>query len=88
MSPIPILRKLSGRQSLAEMADILERHVSAGADDCRCVEARDALRRVRKDNSNFYVRAALRCLDQDDEPCACVRKVIDALRKFGRMALR
>jgi len=84
----PILRKLSGRRSLAEIADILEKYVSEGSGDGRCREARDALRRIRKDNSNFYVRAALRLLDRQDEPCACIRKVIDALRKFGRVALR
>ena len=82
------MRKLSGPRSLADIADILERYVSETDGDCRCLEARAALLKIRKDNPNFYVRAALRTLDTDGAPCASIRKIIDALRKFGRVALR
>ena len=81
-------RRLSGRHSLADIADILDRYVRHGAQGCRCHEARAALRHIRHENSNFYVRAALRLLDEEADPCTCVRKVVDALRKFGRVALR
>ena len=96
-SPIPfafspesttLLRRLSGRRSLADIADTLDRHVSHGTQGCRCKEARAALHRIRHENTNFYVRAALRLLDDEPDPCVCVRKIIDALRKFGRIALR
>jgi hypothetical protein len=78
-----IFRKLTGRRlPLTEMADILERHLAQAQGDHACLEACDALRRVRRETSNFYVRAALRFLDRDCEPCARVRKVIAALRKW------
>jgi len=83
-----LLSRLSGRVSLADMADILERHVGTDSDQCHCREAREALRRMRRHNANFYVRAALRSLDAEEEPCACVRRVIHALRKFASIALR
>ena len=83
-----IVQALSHRRSLADMADILERHVGQCPVRCTCEEARTALRRVRKHNANFYVRAALRVLDQDEPACTGIRKVIDSLRKFGRVALR
>jgi len=83
-----IVQALSHRRSLADMADILERHVSQCPAHCACEEARDALQRVRKHNANFYLRAALRELDRDERACTGIRKVIDSLRKFGRVALR
>ena len=71
------------------MADILERAVRCdGGSACHCGEAIAALRRIRRDNANFYVRAALRRLDEGSEPCASVREIVRALRRFGRIALR
>ena len=79
----PILRKLSGRRvPLTEMADILEKYTGYGADERHCREACDALRRVRKERRNFYIQAALQVLDRDADPCTCVRKIIQALRKW------
>ncbi len=84
-----ILRSLTGGLlAPADIADILERHVGEGADLHRCMEALAALRRIRRYNTNFYVRAALRHLDDDLEPRACVRQVIGVLRKLSRVALR
>ena len=83
-----IAQALSHRRSLADMADILERHVSRCPARCNCEEAREALRRLRTHDANFYVRAALRVLDREESACTGIRKVIDALHRFGRMALR
>jgi len=84
-----ILRSLTGGLlAPADIADILERHVGEGADLHRCMEALAALRRIRRYNTNFYVRAALRHLDDEREPRACVRRVIGVLRKLSRVALR
>jgi hypothetical protein len=85
----PILRRLSQRLlAPADMADVLERYVGDERDLDRCKEALAALRRLRRDNPGFYLRATLRLLDEDHEPRACVRKVIALLRKFSRVALR
>lgn len=85
----PILRRLTDRLlAPADMADVLERYVGEERDAARCREAIAALRRLRRDNPGFYLRAALRLLDEDQEPQACVRKVIALLRKFSRVALR
>jgi len=85
----PILRKLSDRLlAPADMADVLERYVGEEQHPERCKEALAALRRLRRDNPGFYLRATLRLLDEDHEPRACVRKVIHLLRKFSRVALR
>lgn len=70
------------------MADVLERYVGEGDDPERSKEAIAALRRLRRDNPGFYLRAALRLLDDDHDPRICVRKVIALLRKFSRVALR
>ena len=79
----PILRKLSLRLlTPAEMADLLELHVGDGTNANRCEEAYEALRRMRKELPNFYMRAAFRDLDRGGERCACVRKFIGALRKW------
>ena len=83
-----IARALSGRHSLADLADILDRYVSQCPARCSCMEARAALQRMHKHNANFYVRAALRTLDANEQACSSMRKVIQALRKFGRVALR
>lgn len=85
----PILRRLSDQLlAPADMADVLERYVGEERDPERCKEALAALRRLRRDNPGFYLRAALRLLDEDHEPQACVRKMISLLRKFSRVALR
>jgi hypothetical protein len=73
-----ILRRLSGGHAPAELADI----------ECQCGQAVEALRRVRRENVNFYIRAALRRLDEGGAPCASVREIVRALRRFGRIALR
>lgn len=79
----PIYRKLSGpRQSLADIADILEHHVGDGENPVLCHEALDALRRVRDDRQNHYVRAVLRAVDDTCAPCELVRKVIENLRSW------
>lgn len=70
------------------MADVLERYVGDERDPERCKQALAALRRLRRDNPGFYLRATLRLLDEGDDPQACVRKVISLLRKFSRVALR
>lgn len=85
----PILRRLTDRLlAPADMADMLERYVGEEHDPERCKEALSALRRLRRDNPGFYLRATLRLLDEDNEPQACMRKVISLLRKFSRVALR
>ncbi len=79
----PIHRQLSGaRLSLAEMADLIERHIGDGRDRRSCKEALDALQRIRRDSHNFYVRAAAAPLDRGGEPCVLVREVVLALRKW------
>jgi hypothetical protein len=83
-----IVQALSRRRSLADMADILERHVSRCPARCTCAEARDALRRVGRQDANLYVRAALRVLEREERACVGIRKVIESLRKLGRVALR
>jgi hypothetical protein len=78
-----ILRRLTARRlSLAEMADILEKHIDAGSGDIACNEACAALREVLKHAPNHYLRAALRVLDAGGDPCARVRKVVKTLRKW------
>lgn len=82
-----ILSRLTGRRlSLADMADILERYVGTGADEARCKEACDALRRVRQDTPNLYVRTALRTLDEQIGACVRIRKIIAALRKWRHVS--
>lgn len=89
IEPTPIMRRLTARQlAPADMADVLERYVGDDADPERCKEALAALRRLRRDNPGFYLRATLRLLDEDREPRACMKKVISLLRKFSRVALR
>lgn len=79
----PIYRKLSGpRQSLADIADILEHHIGDGENPVLCKEALDALRRVRNDRQNHYLRAVLRALDDASAPCELLRKIIDTLRQW------
>jgi len=85
----PIIRRLAGRLlSPAEVADILEQHVGARLDPQRCLEARDALRQLRRNQPGFYLRAALRIVDAEGDPQACVARVIAVLRKFSGSALR
>jgi hypothetical protein len=85
----PILRRLTERLlAPADMADVLERYVGEERDPARCKEALAALRRLRRDNPGFYLRATLRLLDEEHEPQACMRRVIALLRKFSRVALR
>jgi hypothetical protein len=79
----PVLEKLSGPpKSLAEVADMLDDHIGDGTDEARCREAVEALRRVRTHHPTYYLRAALRELDQDQPPCEAVRRVIRVLRKW------
>jgi hypothetical protein len=78
---VPILRKLSAPGlAPADIADILERHVGTAADERLCAEACDAVRRLRLDATNFYVRAAMKGLDPAGDPRVQIRKVIAALR--------
>ncbi len=85
----PIFRLRAGRMlSPAEVADILEQHVGADRDAQRCVEARDALLGLRRAQPGFYLRAALRLIDEQTDPQACVARVIAILRKFSGSALR
>ena len=79
----PLLHKLSGPpRSLADVADLLERHIADGTDDKPCKEAIEALRKIRGYNPTYYLRAALRELEADASPCETVRKVIRVLRKW------
>jgi len=79
----PFHGKLVARRwSLAEMADLIEGHVGSGANLVACKEVFDALQRVRKDSHNFYIRAASAALDRQGDPCALVREVVQALRKW------
>jgi len=79
----PLLAKLSGPpRSLADVADLIERHVGDGMNASRCKEALEALSRLRRDNPGYYLRAALRNLDADGTPCELVRKVVATLRKW------
>jgi hypothetical protein len=83
------MRRLTARQlAPADMADVLERYVGEEGDEERCREALAALRRLRRENPGFYLRATLRLLDKELEPRACMRKVIAQLRKFSSVALR
>ncbi len=68
--------------SLADVADLLERHTGAGTDEARCKEAVDVLRRVRRGYPTYYLRVALRVLDAQTTPCETVREVIRVLRKW------
>jgi hypothetical protein len=78
---VPILRKLSAPGlAPSDIADILERHVGAAIDERLCAEACEALRRIRKDATNFYVRVAMKSLDAAGDPRAQIRKVIATLR--------
>ena len=78
-----VLDKLSGPpRSLADVADTLERHIGDGTDEARCKEAMEALERVRRHHPTYYLRAALRELDQEAAPCEVVRRVIRVLRKW------
>jgi len=78
-----ILHSLAGPpRSLADLADLLEKHIGDGKNSARCDEALVALRRMRRGHPSYYVRAALRCLDRDDAPCELVRSVIATLRKW------
>lgn len=78
---VPILKKLSAPGlAPSDIADILERHVGAAADERLCAEACEALRRLRKDATNFYVRVAMKALDPVGDPRVQIRKVIATLR--------
>ena len=79
----PVLEKLSGPpKSLADVADTLESHIGDGSDAARCQQAVDALRRLRAHHPTYYLRAALRELDQDQPACEAVRRIIRVLRKW------
>lgn len=79
----PVIRKLSGPpRSLADVADLLEKHIGDGTDEASTKEALEALRRIRKDNPSYYFRVALRCLDADGTPYELVRKVVTTLRRW------
>lgn len=79
----PLLRELSAPpRAPADMADILERHIGAGTDPQACIEALDALERVRGSWPSYYVRVTLRLLDAPAPPCARVRRIIETLRKW------
>ena len=78
-----LLQKLSGPpRSLADVSDLLERHIGDGTDPSACKEAVDALRQVRKHHPTYYLRVALRELDEAPSPCEAVRRVIRVLRKW------
>lgn len=84
---LPIHCKLTDRRlSLTDIADALERHIGDKLDPSRCKEAYDALKRIRKDSPNLYVRTALRNLDSEGSPCECVRAVIKQLRKWRHVS--
>ena len=79
----PLLDKLTGPpRSLADVADMLERHIGDGMDEAHCRQAIDALERIRLYNPTYYLRAALRELDQKAAPCEVIRRVIRVLRKW------
>lgn len=80
----PLFDELCGPpRSLADVADVLERHIGDGADDKPCREAVEALRRIgRSHNPTYYLRAALRELDGAASACDGVRNVIRVLRKW------
>jgi hypothetical protein len=69
-----------------DLADALEKHIGDQSDPARCKEAYDALRRVRRDSPNLYVRTALRNLDEKPTPCECVCAVIKQLRKWRHVS--
>ena len=78
-----LLRQLSGPpRSVADMADLLERHIGDGTDPERCQEAIDALQRAARSNPSYSVRVTLRVLDATTPPCQQVRRVIETLRKW------
>ena len=78
-----LLDQLAGApRSLADVADMLERHIGDGTDETRCKEAVEALRRARLHYPTYYLRAALRELDQEAAPCEVIRRVIRILRKW------
>ena len=80
---IPLFSTLSGRRlSVAEMADLLERHIGDGANPRLCVEAARDLQRIRAEYPSYYLRAALRSLDREDDACTRVRQVIASLRAW------
>lgn len=75
--------KLTGPpRSLADLADLLEGHIGDGTNEWRCKEALEALRRVRKENPGYYLRVALRCLDQEGTPYELMRNVVRTLRRW------
>lgn len=79
----PLLQELCGPpRSLADVADLLERHIGDRKDDKACREAVEALRKLRSHNPTYYLRAALRELDGDPPACDAVRNVIRVLRKW------
>jgi hypothetical protein len=79
----PVLRELYGpRRSIADIADLLERHIGDGSDPARCEEALAALRRVREQNPTYYLRIALREIDAGLPACETIRAVVSVLRKW------
>lgn len=79
----PDLRDLNGTgRSIADIAELLERHLGDGDDPQRCREALASLRRLRRQSTTYYLRIALRALDDEGSPCQIVRGVIAVLHKW------
>jgi len=76
-------KKLFGpRLSPTEIADVLERHLSATDDPADYTEARAVLRRMRSSADNVYVRFALRPLEEPIDDRTAVRKALATLRTW------
>ena len=78
----PVLRKLSsGRLSVGELADLLEKHIGDGSNESHCETACDALRRIRNPETNALARA-VQVLQRSNgfRACEVVQQIIAALR--------
>lgn len=76
--------------SPTEIADILERHLDAAADEAaneaRCAEVCAVLRRMRRHAANVYLRYALRPLEDEPDARVALRKVIATLRTWRHLS--
>lgn len=77
----PILKKLScPRLSAAEIATLLEKHIGSGSNETHCVQAIEAISRIKSCQIRGVAKAVNLLLMNNGPPCERIGAIISHLR--------
>lgn len=78
---IPVLKKLrSHRLSSGKAADLLEKHIGRDTNEVRCIEALEAIPRMKSEQIRDAAQVLNLILPSDATPCERIRAVILQIR--------